>query len=315
MTPADDPDATGGATLPPPPPEPTPESRPGSSGRSRFVLLVALAVVAVAGVAGGMVALSGRGQKRASVPSPTISPELGASPTVAPPPLAAVSLVAEADSLPIGVRLSWLPPSGGTEVDGFRIYRGDQLVASLSGGATDYFDTDVTPGKQYTYSVESRSGTALKSPRVSVEIEVPVPALKDAQVAGIFNVTLTPSSQYGYGNTLRKATTGWNLKSKCGTEACDVTLKVLQSKDLKVGLHRAGATYTGRVTDKFGTTCSGVAVVSTVTIKIRVVRAKAISGEWRATKLEGTLKQAEASQLGCGSSGVTYATVVKLLVP
>jgi hypothetical protein len=299
--------------LPPPPPEPTPPAGPVSSRRSRLVLLVALAVVVVGGIAGGVVALSPGPHKVVAVSTPTPSASFSPSPTETPPPLPPAGFRAEADPLTIGVNLSWVRPSGGTEGTGYWLYRGKNLIAQMPAGSLEYTDTNVIPGKHYTYYLEARNGATLISEQVSVEIDVPVPALRDARVAGIFTVTLTPTSQYGYGNTLEKDTAGWSFKPKCAKGACDVTLTDLQLKELKAVLEKKGATHTGTDAGKFGTTCGGVTVVSTVTIEFHVVKAKAISGEWRATKLVGTFKDTEASQLGCRSSGATYTIVAELL--
>jgi hypothetical protein len=198
-------------------------------------------------------------------------------------------------------------------VTNYYVYRGDDRIAALPAATTEYTDTNVKPGKHYTYEIESRSGALLISPKVSAEIDVPVPDLKDARLAGNFNVTATPTSQYGFTADWEKGTLGWNFKAKCSDGPCDVTWKDLSFKELKTKLDRAGGTYNGTDDGKFEVTCGGVTTTSTVTVDIHVTKAKAISGEWRATKLEGTYKVTNPSQLGCVSSQVVFSVVLKLV--
>lgn len=48
-------------------------------------------------------------------------------------------------------------------------------------------------------------------------------------------------------------------------------------------------------------------------IELKVAKAKAVDGEWLATKLVGTLRQSEVAQLGCVSSQATQALTAKLV--
>jgi hypothetical protein len=304
----------GSPVLPPPPADQTPVEEPAGQPplhgpakprRTLWVLLVAAALVVVVGIVAGIMASSGGEETVALASSPTTP----ASPTEASPPLAPVGFHAEAGSSPFEVNLSWLAPSGGAEVTGYRLFRGTAHVASLPASVTEYTDASVTPGQSYTYHLESLNGVSLVSDQVSAQIDVPLPPLKDARLEGIFNVAATPTSQYGYGSTIEKGTAGWNFAPKCDEGACNVTWNDLQFKKEKVLLHKKGPSYKGTDKSKFGVTCRRVEVVSTITIDIRVVKAKVIGGEWLATKVVGTLKQTEPSQLGCGSSGVTFKIV------
>jgi hypothetical protein len=177
----------------------------------------------------------------------------------------------------------------------------------------EYTDTNVKPGKHYTYSIESLNGVLLVSVQVSTEVDVPVPDLKDARVKGNFNVTATPTSQYGFISDWTKTTLGWNFKPKCSDGACDVTWKDLYFKELKTVLDRKSGTYSGSDDGKFGIKCGSVGTTSDVTVNVHVTKAKAISGEWRATKLEGTFSVTDASQLGCVSSQVVFSVVLALV--
>jgi hypothetical protein len=300
-----------------PPMPPVPPARP-----RRRLPLILLAVLLVAGGAVGSVAVlnSGSGaQEVASAPpsspaaSPSPSPSASPSPTEVPAPLPPLSFDARAPKLPIGVKLSWEAPVSGTAVTSYRLYRGDKEIASLAAGETAYTDSDVKPGKHYAYAIESLNGLDLVSDRASVEVDVPVPALKDARVAGNYNVKATVESSYGFADLVQSFTLGWNFKPKCGEGACKVTWKDLFYKDLKATLDHSGATYTGSDSGKFNVQCGSVNISSTMTLDVHVTKAKAIDGVWKATRLEGTLTQTEPSQLGCVSSGATYSVTVTLV--
>jgi hypothetical protein len=58
--------------------------------------------------------------------------------------------------------------------------------------------------------------------------------------------------------------------------------------------------------------CSGAHATSSLQIDLKVVRARALGGEWRATRVTGTIDQAEAAQLGCGSSQAELAVRARL---
>jgi Fibronectin type III domain len=300
----------------PPPPPPVDTSAP-QPPRRRIGVIIALALLVAGGILGAVFALSGGGSdsgtEAVSSSSPSSSPTPSPSPTETPPPLPPIGFIADADPLPIGVNLTWSPPAGGTEVSNYTIYRGKTRIASVPASVTEYTDTNVNPGKHYKYTIESRSGSILISDQVTAEIDVPTPANKDARVQGNFNVVANPTSQYGFQADFKKITLGWNFKPKCDEGACKVTWKDLTFKQLKVVLDRKGGTYTGDDTGKFNIKCGSVTVSSTVTIDIHVTKAKAISGEWRASKLEGTFTVTDPSELGCVSSKVVFSVTVKLL--
>ena len=49
------------------------------------------------------------------------------------------------------------------------------------------------------------------------------------------------------------------------------------------------------------------------TFSIRVVKAKAIDGDWRASKLVGTITQYDAPQLGCVTGRATISITLTLI--
>jgi hypothetical protein len=264
------------------------------------VVAVVVGVSVVSGGGGGSPVAVTTPPSSTGAPSPSPSP----SPPVAPP----TGFTAKGKTVPFGVVLRWSPPSG-QDVGGYLIYRGAVQIATVSSSDTSFTDSDVKPGKTYTYGIVAR-GPGLPSDRVSVEVKVPIPPLSAARLAGNFNAKLHSTSQYGYSGDVGDLTLGWNFKPKCAEGACDVTWKDLHFKELKSVLDRKGTNYSGSDSGKFFGQCSGVTGTSSVTLDLHVVKAKVIQGEWRATKLEGTFVESHPSFLGCTSGGAHFNATV-----
>jgi hypothetical protein len=269
------------------------------------IVVVALIAVGVALATGG-----DGGAPAAATPTPTAgdTPTPSASPTVAPP----LSFTAKSTTVPFGVVLRWSAPSGQT-VLAYVLFRQGKQIATQPGADTSYTDSDVKPGKSYTYEIQARASGTIESEKVSAQVKVRVPPLSMARVNGNYNAKLHTTSQFGYIGSVDDGTFGWNFKPKCRVGACDVTWKDLFYKDLKTVLDRAGATYTGSDSGKFFGKCSGVAGTSTVTLDLHVTKARVIDGVWSATKLEGTFVEGHPSVLGCVSGGAHFNATVTLV--
>jgi Fibronectin type III domain len=307
----------------PPPPDPvppradaTPDSvAPGGSvpptrGRSpRRGLLIGGAIAAIVAVVVAVVIVSGGGDEEplaaASPPATFAAPSPSPSPTVGPP----LGFTAKGKAVPFGVVLTWSAPAG-QSVQGYRISRGHLAIATVPSGETTYTDTNVKPGRTYTYGIVTRGTGILESDQVTTEVDVPVPPLSSARLEGNFNAKLHSTSQSGFSGDVGDLAEGWNFKPKCKEGACDVTWKDLHYKELKTVLARKGAGYKGSDSGKFFGQCSGVVGVSSVALELHVVKGRVIGGEWRATKLEGTLVESHPSSLGCVSGGVTFTATV-----
>jgi hypothetical protein len=134
-----------------------------------------------------------------------------------------------------------------------------------------------------------------------------------ARLSGDFNVKLKPTSQYGFSTKYGRTTLGWNFDPKCAEGACPVVWRDLFFKGFKTTLARKGAAYGGSDGGKFDVTCSGAKASTTMALKFKVTKARAVDGEWRAVKLVGTLTQREVAQLGCVSSGVDWTFTASLV--
>lgn len=305
--------------IPPPPPVP-PEApwgippsepiagtvTPAPKPSRKRPLLIAGAGVVILGIIIGVAMSGGGGDKTAVTDSPSAS--VAPSPSSAPPPIVAspVGFTAEGQTDPFGVVLTWSAPVG-QSLQGYRIYRAGIQIAAVPSGTTTYLDSNVTPGHTYTYEILTRGEDVFQSVKVSTDVKVPVPALSTARVDGTFSSKLKTTSQFGYVGSLGHFTLGWNFNPKCKQGACTVTLKDLSIKDLKTTLTRKGVDYGGTDSAKFLGSCGGVAQTSTLTIDLKVVKARMIDGEWRATKLTGTVVESHPSALGCTSGGAHFS--------
>jgi hypothetical protein len=302
--------------IPPPPPLPFEApwgvpTEPGGQGmgpppppkRSRArLLLVGAAIVVILGIVIGVVVASGGGGGTPLADlSPTGAPAPSASAMVAPP----VGFTATGQSVPFGVVMTWSAPAG-QAVQSYGIYREGVPIATVPSETTTYTDSNVKPGKSYTYEIVTRGDGLIQSARVSSVVDVPVPPLSSARFKGTFDAKMKTTSQDGYTNKLGSFTLGWNFKPKCSEGSCDVTWKDLYYKEFRTTLDHKGVNYSGSDSGTFFGTCSGAKGTSTLTLTLHVVKAKVIDGEWRATKLQGTMVESHASAFGCVSGGAHF---------
>jgi hypothetical protein len=232
-----------------------------------------------------------------------------ATPSVLPPQ----SFEAEPGEL--AVTLDWSAPKGGVEIDHYDIYRNGSPLVTLSDVGSTYVDDEVRPGKEYTYEIEARGvvdGKEMTSERLSATVTAPVPPLKRARVEGDFAVTVKTLSQSGY-NRYENPTYGWHMRAKCRTGPCEVVWGDLHEKGIHTVLKQNGARYSGSYSGFFFDFCGNARGTSSVKIELKVAKAKAIEGEWLATKLVGTVNKSSGAQLGCVSSRASQAVTAKLV--
>jgi hypothetical protein len=295
-----------GAPAPPAPPAPplegsTAPAPPSEAGpapkrlRTRTALFVAAAIVVIGGVIGVAIA-SGGSSKPAASSSASPSNKVGSP----------LGLIGEADTAPIGVKLTWSAPRGKAKVLGYLVYRNGTQISSLPADTTTYTDTNVIPGEAYTYGVVTRGAGFIQSERASSVVEVPIPALSTARVDGVFDVTAKTVSQSGYVGKLGTLKLGWNFRPNCHTGPCGVHWSDITSGSLRAILARRGRVYSGTDEGKFFGHCGRTTLPSTLTIKIRVTKAEIVVGEWRAVRFVGTLKESHSARLGCVSGGATF---------
>jgi hypothetical protein len=262
----------------------------GGSGsrlnRSFWCGLVVAVPLALAGCDGG--GSKGAGGESTAVPK-----------TVLPP----VAFSATADGFT--VRLSWNVDPASAKIEGFEITRNGHPLTRPPASSRSYLDTDVRVGKPYPYEILSQGVTAASEP-VSDGVKIGTPSLAEARVEGDFGVNGKVTSQSGY-SKYEPLTVGWHIRSECGHGACDVVWRDVSEKEMHGVLEQKGKEYKGSYTGYFWVSCAGTHSTSNVEIALKVAQAKVLHGEWRATKLEGTIDSSESPQFGCRSAEVSLS--------
>jgi hypothetical protein len=210
----------------------------------------------------------------------------------------------------VKVRLSWKAPMSGAALQGYGVYRNGELLEGMSASELTFTDDDVRPGKDYTYEVRARGSGAVSEP-ASVRVEVPVPPLKMARLVGDFAVTSGVIRKLGYGE-FKVPTFGWHFTPRCDEGPCDVSWRDMGDDRIQANLHRQGRRYSGHYVGFFTSRCFGTRATSSVDISLEVSKARAIAGDWRATKLVGSLENSQAPQLGCGAASFELAVTARI---
>jgi hypothetical protein len=153
----------------------------------------------------------------------------------------------------------------------------------------------------------TRDTTTTGAAQVSTSAEPQEPRpLREARLAGSFTVRTRIVAQTGYG-TYVAPIFGWRLTPLCGERACDVRWHDLHDRSIHGVLSRHGARYRGSYTGYFYMDCSGAHVTSALRLRLRVVKARMLGDDWRATRLVGSIRQREGTQLGCHGSEARLA--------
>jgi len=292
--------------IPPPPPSPVGGSSPEPRGRRTKVGLIALLVVlAIAAVAAGVWQMgSGDGQVAGGGASGSVS-----SSVQAPTPPGS----ARAAAAPFKVVVTWAPSSG--ELAGYRVYRDGDVLDEVDPDVRKYTDGTVAPNVRYRYEVAAFTEAGDTSNRTVASVKTPPAALALARVQGTFNAKLRLTSSFGLtfsGGGGGPGTLGLKLTPVCGEGPCSVTLGVIGGKVEHFTLKQTAATYSGTGTNRSAFSCGGTPTSASFAVRFTVVAAKSLKDEWRASKLEGTIVQRSASQLGCVSSGTDYSFTATL---
>lgn len=218
----------------------------------------------------------------------------GEQPTQVPAPADVAAAAA-----PFRVVLTWSLPAGGS-AERFGLFRDSEPLATVSGSVTTFEDTSTLPGEEYAYEIEAQAGDVV-SERVLVTAKTPMPPLRNARLAGSFNVKGKVVSRSGYGS-YEKPVLGWTFKPQCVEGACDVMWRDLHMKRVRSRLNQRGARYHGTYTGPYLIECSGTPSTSSVTLDVRVKTARVVQGKWRATSIVGTMAHSEVAQLGCAAA-------------
>ena len=210
------------------------------------------------------------------------------------------------------VVLSWSAPTGSAKIVGYEIRRNGTPLEAVSAGETTLTDFDVGPGHTYTYEIRSHGPSGFSDP-LSTDVRIAVPPLRSARLEGDFAVRTKIVSKSGY-TKFEGSTFGWHFRPKCGNGPCNVIWRDVTDKHMHAQLRRKQTRYSGSYTGLFLVKCGGTRSTSFVQLSLKVVKARAIAGEWRATRLTGTLSSSESAQFGCVSSHAEQAVQAKLRI-
>jgi len=275
------------------------------NGRGRRVAIVtAIAAVVIAGLIVALVSSGGD-------PAATSRTTTDAAPMEALPPPTPRRL--RVDAAAYEVQLDWQRGSGDGAIERYELSRNGELVTTLNGLDVQYVDDDVMPAMSYLYELEA-IGDPPESGSTSAKIRVRTPPapLGTARLGGVFDVRLKLDSSYGI-TGLKGGTAGWRFTPSCADGPCGTRLKDLNSMFPATDLKQDGGVYEASGSGHLGLECGGVALTSSYEIRLRVVAAETVGGEWRATKLEGTYSHSSGAQLGCRSGGATYSISARIV--
>jgi hypothetical protein len=287
-------------TVPPLPSDPAPPPR-----RRSWIVIAGASLAIVLVVGGVLVALAQRDET-----APQRAAESDENPVADEVPLIPPRDL-EGKARPSKVALSWLGPASWVEEARYEIRRNDTFIGYVDPPRKRFIDDEVAPGTDYTYEVRVEGPDGTFSDAVSVELSTPLPPLAEARVEGTFDVRSKITDETGYGDYTAPGF-GWTLRPACGSGPCGFTLRDIVRDDLKLSLTRQKLTYTGTFSERFEIQCEGTGVISNGTVVLRVAKARVLDGEWRATRLTGTLSHQEAAQLGCRSSSATLSLTATL---
>ena len=294
--------------IPPPsepeaPPAPgAPASRPPGEPDHRAVTIVTIvACVAIIAVIGGAMAIAGGGGDVAS----------GTPATPAPTAVAAPQTM-DAQPAAFVVVLTWTHGEG-LPVSYYAVTRDGRPITTLPPETTTWIDRSVTPETRYAYVVAAVGADGTRAV-THVVAKTPTAPLSTARFQGTFNVHLHATSHFGFSDFHgENQTAGWRSTPACRKGPCDTELADLHRKAFVLTMTRNGAAYRGTVSISGIVKCAGADSTSSFTVSLHATDAGAVRDRWVVTKVQGTMTQSEAAQLGCIASGATYSVTGSLV--
>ncbi len=202
------------------------------------------------------------------------------------------------------ISVGWEAPEG-FSVDHYEVRRDGKPVAdSLT--TTSFSDDGVEPGQKYRYSVVAVDTDGNETRPASASITTKQPPLAEARLEGRFLARLHVTSQSGLSRGANGGGDLFTFTPRCGSGACDVSWAGRHGP-ASGSLHRSGASYGGTV---FGPhsigSCHGGTVNETLLFHVRLTAAAVVRGQWRATKIDGTLSESAASS-GCVTGRISWS--------
>ncbi|SRR5713226_2858358 len=191
---------------------------------SRAVAMIAIAVVAVAGVIAGLVIWA---------------------PWQSPPLLRPAGLVA-GPSTTSSVAFRWSGPATGPAPDRYMIMHDRKVIGSIPGTVTSYRGTGLAPATAYRYRVVAVRGGKRSAASAIIVVTTLTPPISAARWQGPWNVSLKIVRGGADLTAPSSWVESWQANPKCAAGACAVVLsRGINGHTFKVTLARAGSVYSG----------------------------------------------------------------------
>ena len=200
------------------------------------------------------------------------------------------------------MQLTWTVPEG--TVESFTVFRDGEQLTSVPATQTTFVDDTVLPLQRSTYEIEAVGG-GITSERATVQVRMPAAPLGEARLDGSFLVKAKATSHFGFTTFPGGFTTRWRFRATCPEGPCDTAWNDVNVHDFSTVLALSANGYAGSDQADFGK-CGSTFVTTTWTLDVTVVKAATIKDAWRATKIDGTIEQRSAAQLGCVATGADY---------
>jgi Fibronectin type III domain len=234
----------------------------------------------------------------------TRTPDEGASPTGAIPSLAATQprvWRSSADSW--AITLTWQAPPE-VSIDHYELSR-DDAPLDTDVRETTYRDTDVNPGTTYRYSVVGVSADGVPTGPAVAKVRANAPALGDARLEGSFLVKMEVASSSGLTAEPSGGSLMFVYDPLCGADACNTKWRV-RAHDPTATLARHGSRYRGKAHGALLLRgCTGGTIDETIEIQTRILAAGPVRDTWRATRIEGSLRESGKAP-GCTAASITW---------
>lgn len=198
-----------------------------------------------------------------------------------------------------GVVLRWTAPNPAP--DHYKVIRNDKIIAKDVTTPT-YTDATAEPATHYRYRVEGENSAGESGAPANATAKTGAPSLGSARLDGRFYTSLTVTS-----STLGLSSGGdsWLFTPHCPAGPCDVTF-AHRGTSVTGSLAQSGPSYAGTMSLPFHIrSCFGATVNESITMHLTVYDAAVVHGEWRATRISGTVHEYLAYS-GCVSATVDY---------
>jgi len=209
----------------------------------------------------------------------------------------------KADPRAWGVTISWVAPPG-ADIDHYEVSRDGRTVAKDL-AQTRYADHGAEPATTYRYTVVGIGADGGRTASATGTVSTGSPPVADARLEGRFGMKMHITSQSGLTSGARGGGLVFIYDPLCRAGACDVRWS-RQGASGGGTMTRDGASYAGTASAPFLVhSCRGGTLTETLAFKTRVSKAAVVRGEWRATKIEGTLDESATSS-GCVTARISW---------